>query len=699
MTTITEKRLTFAFPEDYYVTKYDEWEHYKIFQNSCNLRNKIDTNEKGKNGINQSVDDDNGSSGVDIIALHESTLWLIEIKDYYRLGLEPNAQSIDEKLSDLPYLIARKIRDSLAGLVSAKFKAEKQEEKDFSRLALDCNEIKIVLHIEMPSIRSKLYPSSSDLANLLKDKFKLSEFTKNFANCYAEPIFTNISHINNPQLRNVPWSVSTGTEQKLSSEQQRLIHNPMTTIYNTLTRQKELFAPIDPKNVRMYVCGMTVYDYCHLGHARVMVVFDMIARWLRECGYPLTYVRNITDIDDKIIARAAENGETIGELTARFIQAMHEDADALGVLRPDIEPKATENIPQMIAMIETLIQNGKAYPAANGDVYYAVREFAAYGQLSGKSLDDLRAGERVEVDGFKRDPLDFVLWKAAKAGEPAWESPWGNGRPGWHIECSAMSENLFGDTFDIHGGGADLQFPHHENEIAQSVGATGHTCGHDHAQTHHGQSIASHVKYWLHNGFIRVDGEKMSKSLGNFFTIREVLKQYDPEVVRFFILRAHYRSPLNYSDAHLDDAKGALTRLYTTLKNTPAAEFDLSENANDYTRRFYAAMNDDFGTVEAVAVLFELAGEVNKTNDAHLAGCLKALGGIIGLLQRDPIEFLQGGAVSDGLSNEEIEDLIARRKQARADKNWAESDRIRDLLNEHKIILEDNAGGTTWRRG
>ncbi len=699
MTTITEKRLTFAFPEDYYVTKYDEWEHYKIFQNSCNLRNKIDTNEKGKNGINQSVDDDNGSSGVDIIALHESTLWLIEIKDYYRLGLEPNAQSIDEKLSDLPYLIARKIRDSLAGLVSAKFKAEKQEEKDFSRLALDCNEIKIVLHIEMPSIRSKLYPSSSDLANLLKDKFKLSEFTKNFANCYAEPIFTNISHINNPQLRNVPWSVSTGTEQKLSSEQQRLIHNPMTTIYNTLTRQKEPFAPIDPENVRMYVCGMTVYDYCHLGHARVMVVFDMIARWLRECGYPLTYVRNITDIDDKIIARAAENGETIGELTARFIQAMHEDADALGVLRPDIEPKATENIPQMIAMIETLIQNGKAYPAANGDVYYAVREFAAYGQLSGKSLDDLRAGERVEVDGFKRDPLDFVLWKATKAGEPAWESPWGNGRPGWHIECSAMSENLFGDTFDIHGGGADLQFPHHENEIAQSVGASGHTCGHDHAQTHHGQSIASHVKYWLHNGFIRVDGEKMSKSLGNFFTIREVLKQYDPEVVRFFILRAHYRSPLNYSDAHLDDAKGALTRLYTTLKNTPAAAFDLSENANDYTRRFYAAMNDDFGTVEAVAVLFELAGEVNKTNDAQLAGCLKALGGIIGLLQRDPTEFLQGGAASDGLSNEEIEDLIARRKQARADKNWAESDRIRDLLNEHKIILEDNAGGTTWRRG
>ena len=698
MTIIKEKRLTFTFPEDYRATKYDNWEHYEIFQNSCNLRNKIDTNEKGKNGIDQSVDNDSGSSGVDIIALHESTLWLIEIKDYYQLEFEPNSQSIDEKLSDLPYLIARKIRDSLAGLVSAKFKAEKQEEKDFAHSALNCNEIKIVLHIEMPSSISKLSPSSLDIASL-KVKFKTSKFTKTFENCYAKPIFTNIKHINNGQPCDIPWSVSTGTEQQSSSEQQRSIHNPMTTIYNTLTRQKEPFTPIDPKNVRMYVCGMTVYDYCHLGHARVMVVFDMIARWLRECGYPLTYVRNITDIDDKIIARAAENGETIGELTARFIQAMHEDADALGVLRPDIEPKATENIPQMIAMIETLIQNGKAYPAANGDVYYAVREFAAYGQLSGKSLDDLRAGERVEVDGFKRDPLDFVLWKAAKAGEPAWESPWGNGRPGWHIECSAMSENLFGDTFDIHGGGADLQFPHHENEIAQSVGATGHTCGHDHAQTHHGQSIASHVKYWLHNGFIRVDGEKMSKSLGNFFTIREVLKQYDPEVVRFFILRAHYRSPLNYSDAHLDDAKGALTRLYTTLKNTPAAAFELSENANDYTRRFYAAMNDDFGTVEAVAVLFELAGEVNKTNDAHLAGCLKALGGIIGLLQRDPTEFLQGGAVSDGLSNEEIDDLIARRKQARADKNWAESDRIRDLLNEHKIILEDNAGGTTWRRG
>ncbi|UOO81817.1 cysteine--tRNA ligase [Uruburuella testudinis] len=463
-------------------------------------------------------------------------------------------------------------------------------------------------------------------------------------------------------------------------------------VYNTLTRQKETFIPLNPENVRMYVCGMTVYDYCHLGHARVMVVFDMIARWLRQSGYPLTYVRNITDIDDKIIARAAENGETIAELTARFIQAMNEDADALGVIRPDVEPKATEHIAQMIAMIERLIANGKAYPATNGDVYYAVREFAAYGQLSGKSLDDLRAGERVEVDSFKRDPLDFVLWKAAKTGEPAWESPWGNGRPGWHIECSAMGEELFGNTFDIHGGGADLQFPHHENEIAQSCGAHGGCTHHE-----HGKTIESHVKYWLHNGFIRVDNEKMSKSLGNFFTIREVLQKYDPEVVRFFILRAHYRSPLNYSDAHLNDAKGALTRLYTALKNTAPSEFDVRETSNDYTRRFFAAMNDDFGTVEAVAVLFELAGEINKTNDVQLAGCLKALAGIIGLLQREPTEFLQSG-VSDGLSGEEIETLIAQRKQARADKNWAESDRIRDLLNAENIILEDGAGGTTWRR-
>ena len=470
------------------------------------------------------------------------------------------------------------------------------------------------------------------------------------------------------------------------------------TLYNTLTRQKEEFVPLNPENVRMYVCGMTVYDYCHLGHARVLVVFDMIARWLRQHGYPLTYVRNITDIDDKIIARANENGETIGELTARFIAAMNEDSDALGVLRPDIEPKATEHIGQMIAMIEDLVANGKAYPAPNGDVYYAVREFAEYGQLSGKSLDELRAGERVDVDANKRDPLDFVLWKAAKPGEPSWESPWGNGRPGWHIECSAMGGELFGQTFDIHGGGADLQFPHHENEIAQSCGAHGGLCGHD-APHAAGKRINSHVKYWLHNGFIRVDNEKMSKSLGNFFTIRDVLKKYAPEVVRFFILRAHYRSPLNYSDAHLDDAKNSLARLYNTLGNVQAAEFAVREDANDYTRRFFAAMDDDFNTAEAMSVLFELANEANKTGSAELAGCLKALGGTLGLLQDDPQHFLQSGGEEGGLSADEIEALIAQRKTARETKNWAESDRIRDLLAEHKILLKDGADGTTWTRG
>ncbi|WP_314341718.1 cysteine--tRNA ligase [Simonsiella muelleri] len=475
----------------------------------------------------------------------------------------------------------------------------------------------------------------------------------------------------------------------------------MLHLYNTLTRQKEKFEPIDPQNVRMYVCGMTVYDYCHLGHARVLVVFDMIARWLRQHGYPLTYVRNITDIDDKIIARANQNNETIQELTERFIQAMHEDSQALGVLRPDVEPKATEHIAQMIQMIEKLIENDKAYPAENGDVYYAVREFDAYGQLSGKSLDDLRAGERVEVDGFKRDPLDFVLWKAAKPEEPSWASPWGNGRPGWHIECSAMGGELFGQTFDIHGGGADLQFPHHENEIAQSCGANGGLCGHDKPVSGNLKKIDSHVKYWLHNGFIRVDNEKMSKSLGNFFTIRDVLKKYQPEVVRFFILRAHYRSPLNYSDAHLDDAKNSLVRLYNTLNNVKPIEFQLNSNGdnNDYTRKFFNAMNDDFGTAEAVSVLFEIANEANKNNNAELSGCLKALGGVLGLLQDNPEQFLQGGNNVDGLSADEINNLISQRKIARETKNWAESDRIRDVLAKHKIQVKDSADGTTWTRG
>ncbi|MCW3479280.1 cysteine--tRNA ligase [Neisseriaceae bacterium JH1-16] len=458
----------------------------------------------------------------------------------------------------------------------------------------------------------------------------------------------------------------------------------MLTLFNTLSRQKEVFKPIEPGKVRMYVCGMTVYDYCHLGHARMIVVFDMVSRWLRAEGYDLTYVRNITDIDDKIIRRAAENNEPIEALTGRFIAAMDEDFERLGALKPDHEPRATAYVPGMIAMIEQLIANGKAYPASNGDVYYAVREFKGYGKLSGKSLDDLRAGERVDVDPYKRDPLDFVLWKAAKLGEPSWTSPWGEGRPGWHIECSVMSEELLGEHFDIHGGGADLQFPHHENEIAQSEGA------HDHA----------FVNYWLHNGFIRVDNEKMSKSLGNFFTIREVLEKYDAEVVRYFILRAHYRSPLNYSDAHLDDAKGSLTRLYTALKNVPVSGDVKVDWDSPQAQCFKAAMDDDFNTVEAMAVLFELAGEVNRSHSAALAAQLKALGGVLGLLQRDPVAFLQDGvgAGADELSAEAIEALIQARKDARAAKNWAESDRIRDELHNSGVILEDGAQGTTWRR-
>lgn len=458
----------------------------------------------------------------------------------------------------------------------------------------------------------------------------------------------------------------------------------MLSLYNTLTRQKEIFTPIEAGKARMYVCGMTVYDYCHLGHARVMVVFDMVSRWLRASGLDVTYVRNITDIDDKIIKRATENGESLQALTQRFIEAMNQDADALGIVRPDIEPRATDYVTEMHHLIAQLIANGKAYPAPNGDVYFAVRSFEGYGKLSGKSLEDLRAGERVEVDANKRDPLDFVLWKAAKSDEPAeakWASPWGEGRPGWHIECSAMSCAHLGEYFDIHGGGADLQFPHHENEIAQSEGAHGH----------------AYVNYWMHNGFIRVDNEKMSKSLGNFFTIRDVLTQFDAEVVRFFILRAHYRSPLNYADAHLNDARHALTRLYTALKNVPptAAPLDWMQ---PYPARFQAAMDDDFNTVEAMAVLFELASEVNKTGSGDLAGQLYALGGVLGLLQRDPAVFLQGEEVAGGLDAAAIEGLIVARREARAAKNWAEGDRIRDELTAAGIVLEDGAQGTTWRR-
>ena len=458
----------------------------------------------------------------------------------------------------------------------------------------------------------------------------------------------------------------------------------MLKIHNSLTRSVQEFSPIEPGQVRLYVCGMTVYDYCHLGHGRVMVVFDMVTRWLRASGYQVTYVRNITDIDDKIIKRAAENGETVRALTDRCIAAMHEDADALGVLRPDHEPRASEFVPQMLDIIDKLEKNGYAYQAGNRDVCYSVRKFAGYGKLSGKSLEDLRAGERVDVMAGKQDPLDFVLWKHAKPEESAevrWESAWGAGRPGWHIECSAMSSQLLGDHFDIHGGGQDLQFPHHENEIAQSEGA-------------HGQTF---VNYWMHNGFVRVDDEKMSKSLGNFFTIRDILKKYDPEVVRFFILRAHYRSPLNYSDGHLDDARAALARLYTALKG---CEVDAAVDWDEaHACRFRVAMNDDFATPEAVAVLFDLANELNRTRDGKLAAQLKGLGGILGLLQRDPVAFLQGGPADDGPADAGIEALIAARNAAKQAKNYAEADRMREELKAAGIVLEDGPAGTTWRRG
>ena len=486
----------------------------------------------------------------------------------------------------------------------------------------------------------------------------------------------------------------------------------MLKIHNTLTRDKQDFIPIEPGKVRMYVCGMTVYDYCHLGHARVMVVFDMVYRWLKASGLDVTYVRNITDIDDKIIKRAAERGESIHALTQRFIDFMHEDERALGILPPDFEPRATQYVPQMLSMIAQLEANGLAYLATDGDVNYAVRKFDGYGKLSGKSLEDLRAGERVNVNDGKSDPLDFVLWKHARNDEPdevKWDSKWGKGRPGWHIECSAMGSEILGKHFDIHGGGADLQFPHHENEIAQSEGA--HKC--------------QYVNYWMHNGFVRVDDEKMSKSLGNFFTIREVLEKYQPEVVRFFILRAHYRSPLNYSDAHLDDAKGALNRLYTALKNVPSPVDGRGaggEGAVDwneaYARRFQAAMDDDFNTPEAMAVLFELANEVNKTNSAQLAAQLKALAGVLGLLQRNAVEFLQGRSTpnatlaavtqsaiftgsasgSVGHTPASIDDLIVARIAAKQARNYAEADRIRKELLAAGIVLEDSAAGTTWRR-
>jgi len=452
----------------------------------------------------------------------------------------------------------------------------------------------------------------------------------------------------------------------------------MLRIYNSLAREKQDFVPLRAGEARMYVCGITVYDYCHLGHARMMIAFDVVQRWLRASGYKLTYVRNITDIDDKIIKRAAENKEPIEALTARFIAAMHEDLRALGVQAPDHEPRATNFVPQMLEIIGQLEKKGLAYRSANRDVNFAVRKFPAYGRLSGKSLDELKAGERVAVDPNKQDPLDFVLWKHSKPDEPKWPSPWGEGRPGWHIECSAMGSALLGEHFDIHGGGQDLQFPHHENEIAQSEGASG----------------GRFVNYWMHNGFVRVDNAKMSKSLGNFFTIRDVLKVFDAEVVRFFIVRSHYRSELHYSDAHLADAKAALTRLYTALKGVSAdPQVDWGE---PHAQRFRAAMDDDFNTAEAVAELQGLAHEAFQ-GSGRSREQLKALGAILGILQRDPQAFLQSGR-DGGLSDTEILQRIDARNAARKAKNFAEADRIRKELEAKGILVEDAAKGTTWRR-
>ena len=467
------------------------------------------------------------------------------------------------------------------------------------------------------------------------------------------------------------------------------------SIYNTLSRSKEIFKPIVAGQVRMYVCGMTVYDFCHLGHARVMIVFDMVTRWLRASGYQVSYVRNITDIDDKIIKRALENKEPIAVLTQRFIDAMHEDAKILGLLPPDHEPRATQYIAQMQGMIGRLIDQQMAYQAEDGDVNYAVRQFPSYGKLSGKSIDELNAGERVAIGSGKRDPLDFVLWKSAKADEPSdtrWSSPWGEGRPGWHIECSAMSCELLGQHFDIHGGGADLQFPHHENEIAQSEGAL------------YGSRPVTNpfVNYWMHNGHIRVNQEKMSKSLGNFFLIRDVLQQFDPEVVRFFMLRAHYRSPINYSDSQLEEARTGLVRLYTAINTNEQHASKNLEPVAQWVKRFGEAMNDDFNTPEAIASLFDLASEINRASDANtkqeLSQTLKHLAGMIGLLQRSPNEFLQSGTPHTGMSPAQIEEQIAARHAAKLTKNFKEADAIRERLLNDGVVLEDKPSGTVWRR-
>ena len=451
-------------------------------------------------------------------------------------------------------------------------------------------------------------------------------------------------------------------------------------IFNTLTRQKEEFKPLVPGKVGMYVCGMTVYDFCHLGHARVMVAFDVIARYLRHRGFDVNYIRNITDIDDKIIQRANENGEAFDALTERFIAEMHKDSEMLGIEKPDAEPKATAHIGDIIKLVETLIEKGFAYAADNGDVYYRVRKFEGYGQLSGKVLDELEAGARVEVGDVKEDPLDFVLWKSAKPEEPHWDSPWGIGRPGWHIECSAMSTCCLGDTFDIHGGGPDLKFPHHENEIAQSEAATG----------------KKYVNTWMHAGAVRVDGEKMSKSLGNFFTIREILDKYPAEVVRFLLLSSQYRSPINYSEDSLKEAQTKLERFYNALLSVAVGE--VKDIDNEYSARFHAAMDDDFNTPVAIAVLFDLVRDLNKATgeeQATLAGQLRYLAGVLGCLQSDPQSFLQSGA---GDEAEWIEEMIQKRAEAKKAKDFATADAVRDELVAKGIVLKDGPEGTTWSK-
>ncbi len=460
-------------------------------------------------------------------------------------------------------------------------------------------------------------------------------------------------------------------------------------IYNTLTRKKEIFLPLEEGKIKMYVCGITVYDYCHIGHARVLVAFDVITRYLRSQGWDVTYVRNITDIDDKILNRAAENAEPFGDLTARMIDAMHQDEDQLGVLRPDIEPRATAHMADIIDMVQQLLDNHYAYRADNGDVYYRVSRFADYGKLSNRNPEDLLAGARIEVGEAKEDPRDFALWKAAGDEETGWDAPWGRGRPGWHIECSAMSICCLGETFDIHGGGPDLPFPHHENEIAQSEAATG----------------KKYVNTWMHAGAVRVDNEKMSKSLGNFFTIREVLKKYHPEVVRYFLLSSHYRSPINYSEESLVEAKGGLDRFYTALK--PFADLDptsLEQLADsEYYQRVVAAMNDDFNTPEALAVMYQLVRAINtavKNNSDEataLALELKSIAAVFGILQSDPEHFLQAGA-GDALSAEAIEALINERADAKKQRDFARADQIRDELAAQGVVLEDSREGTSWRR-